>query len=451
MKIKDNNYELFNNLQSMPLASRMRPQTLEEFIGQEELLGKGKILRNLIETDKVPSMIFWGPPGCGKTTLSSIISHITKSDFLNFSAAFSGIKEIKDIMLKAEQNRIFGKKLIIFIDEIHRFNKSQQDSFLPFVEQGSITLIGATTENPSFELNSALISRLKVFVFKPLDEKDLEKLLNRAIVDKKGFGDGKYKINISNDFIKFISKSSNGDARSALNTLEIAILNSQIDEKNKTINITEKSFNENFLKKTLLFDKKGEEHYNLISAFHKSMRNSDPDATVYYLARMLEAGCSPLYVARRIIRFASEDVGLADPHALLIAVASFDAVRFIGMPECNVNLTEAAIYMAMAPKSNAMDIAYNLAKKTIYSEPDYPVPMHLRNAPTRLMKDLGYSKGYEYAHDTKEKLTAMECLPERLKNRNFYTPTEEGLELKYKKRLENIKNWKKNNKNNTKN
>ena len=431
-------FEKSENFKNMPLASRMRPKNLDEFIGQAELLERGKILRNLIESDNIPSMIFWGPPGCGKTTLATIISGMTKANFINFSATFTGIKEIKNVMIKAEENRLLGEKTIIFIDEIHRFNKSQQDAFLPFVENGSIILIGATTENPSFEVNSALISRLKVFVFKALDEKDLEKLLNRALASEEGFGKEKYKINIDQDFIKSIAKFSNGDARSALNTLEVVIFNGLFDKETNTINVSKKSFNESVLKKTLLFDKNGEEHYNLISAFHKSMRNSDPDAAVYYLARMLESGEDPLYIARRIIRFSSEDIGLSDPHALLIAVAAFDATRFIGMPECSVNLTEAALYMSLAPKSNALYNAYNLAKKDCYNDFS-PVPMHLRNAPTKLMKELGYGKGYEYAHDKKEKLTAMECLPENLKNKVYYSPTDEGLESKYKTRLENIK------------
>lgn len=425
-----------------PLAERLRPKTLEEFSGQKHLVGEGMILRSLIESDHIPSMIFWGPPGVGKTTLASIIASQTKAQFITFSAVTSGIKEIKGVMEQAEKNRIFGTKTILFVDEIHRFNKAQQDAFLPFVEKGSIILIGATTENPSFEINNALLSRCKVFVLKALDINDILALLKRALESEKGFG--KEKIKIDDDTLELIAAFANGDARNALNTLEMTLLNSPRIDGAITV---EKSLVEQVVnKKSLLYDKKGEEHYNIISALHKSMRNSDPDAAVYWLARMLEAGEDPLYVARRIVRFASEDIGLADPKALQVAVAAYEASHDIGMPECSVCLTEAVVYMAMSPKSNAMEIAYNTAREDALKQLDEPVPMNIRNAPTKLMKELGYGEGYIYAHDTKEKMAAMDCLPSNLIDRSYYRPTEQGLEGKYKLRLAEIKNWKKNNK-----
>lgn len=425
-----------------PLAERLRPKTLDEFSGQKHLVGEGMILRSLIESDHIPSMIFWGPPGVGKTTLASIIASQTKAQFITFSAVTSGIKEIKGVMEQAEKNRIFGTKTILFVDEIHRFNKAQQDAFLPFVEKGSIILIGATTENPSFEINNALLSRCKVFVLKALDINDILALLKRALESEKGFG--KEKIKIDDDTLELIAAFANGDARNALNTLEMTLLNSPRIDGAITV---EKSLVEQVVnKKSLLYDKKGEEHYNIISALHKSMRNSDPDAAVYWLARMLEAGEDPLYVARRIVRFASEDIGLADPKALQVAVAAYKASHDIGMPECSVCLTEAVVYMAMSPKSNAMEIAYNTAREDALKQLDEPVPMNIRNAPTKLMKELGYGEGYIYAHDTKEKMAAMDCLPSNLIDRSYYRPTEQGLEGKYKLRLAEIKNWKKNNK-----
>ena len=416
----------------LPLAARLRPRTLEEFAGQKHLLGEGKILRRLIEGDKIGSMIFWGPPGVGKTTLARIIANRTKAKFIDFSAVTSGIKEIKTVMEQAEKNRRFGEKTILFVDEIHRFNKAQQDAFLPYVEKGSIILIGATTENPSFEVNGALLSRCKVFVLQTLKTEELCELLRNAVSDERGFG--RQKIEISDDIIETIANFANGDARSALSTLEMAVLNGEIE--GDTVRVTRETVEQCTSKKSLLYDKTGEEHYNLISALHKSMRNSDPDAAVYWLARMLEAGEDPLYVARRVTRFASEDVGLADPKALEIAVAAFQACHMIGMPECSVHLTQAVVYLSMAPKSNALYTAYESAKKDALTMLAEPVPLIIRNAPTRLMKELNYGKGYRYAHDYEEKLTDMQCLPDSLKDKEYYRPTEEGMESKYKARLE---------------
>ncbi len=431
----------FEKPQSQPLAARLRPQDLDDFFGQKHLLGEGKVLRKLIENDNVSSMIFWGPPGVGKTTLARIIANKTKANFIDFSAVVSGIKEIKQVMEQADKNRRFGEKTILFVDEIHRFNKAQQDAFLPFVEKGSIILIGATTENPSFEVNSALLSRCKVFVLNALKTEELCELLKKALKDERGFGNE--KIEISDDMIKAIANFANGDARSALSTLEMAVLNGDFDGE-KTV-IREENLEQCISRKSLLYDKKGEEHYNIISALHKSMRNSDPDAAIYWLARMLESGEDPLYVARRVIRFASEDVGLADPRAMEIAVAAFQACHMIGMPECSVNIAEAVIYMSLAPKSNAIDKAYFAAKQDALNTLAEPVPLIIRNAPTKLMEDLNYGKGYIYAHDTKDKLSAMQCLPDSLKNKQYYNPTSEGLEIKFKERLQAIKDWKKKN------
>lgn len=422
----------------LPLAARLRPRSLEEFVGQKHLLGEGKVLRRLIESDKIGSMIFWGPPGVGKTTLARIIANRTKATFIDFSAVTSGIKEIKQVMEQAEKNRIYGEKTILFVDEIHRFNKAQQDAFLPFVERGSIILIGATTENPSFEVNGALLSRCKVFVLQTLKTEELTELLRRALTDERGFGG--QDVEIADDILETIAAFANGDARSALSTLEMAVLNGNADG-DKTV-VTRETVEQCTSKKSLLYDKTGEEHYNLISALHKSMRNSDPDAAVYWLARMLEAGEDPLYIARRVTRFASEDIGLADPRALEIAVAAYQACHYIGMPECSVHLTEAVVYMSVAPKSNALYMAYESAKKDALTMLAEPVPLVIRNAPTKLMKELEYGKGYRYAHDYKEKLTDMQCLPDSLAGREYYRPTEEGVEGKIKARLDEIKAWK---------
>ncbi len=435
---------LFDESKYEPLAYRMRPRNLSEFVGQEHLIGNGKILKKMIESDNVSSMIFWGPPGVGKTTLARIIAHETKSDFINFSAVTSGIKEIKKVMEDADNNKRLGIKTILFVDEIHRFNKAQQDAFLPFVEKGAIVLIGATTENPSFEINNALLSRCRTFVLKELSVENILTLLKRAITDKRGFG--KSKVEIAEDDLKFIATFASGDARSALTTLDMIITNSDID-KEGVIHVTRENIEECLTKKTLLYDKDGEEHYNIISALHKSMRNSDPDAAVYWLARMLEAGEEPLYIARRIVRFASEDIGLADTNALNVAVNVYQACHFIGMPECNVHLTEAVIYMSIAPKSNACDVAYMNACRDALNTIAEPVPLQIRNAPTKLMQNLNYGKGYKYAHDYEDKLTTMDCLPPSLIGKTYYQPTTQGNEIKFKQRLEQIKEWKKNHKN----
>ena len=428
----------FEKEKELPLAARLRPQSLDEYVGQTHLLGEGKVLRRLIESDNISSMIFWGPPGVGKTTLARIIAKTTKAAFIDFSAVTSGIKEIKAVMEKAEDNRRFGEKTILFVDEIHRFNKAQQDAFLPFVEKGSIILIGATTENPSFEVNGALLSRCKVFVLQSLKTEEIVALLKRAIKDERGFG--AQNIEMPDGALESIAEFSNGDARSALSTLEMVILNSDTD--GDTVKITGQSLSQCISKKSLLYDKSGEEHYNIISALHKSMRNSDPDAAVYWLARMLEAGEDPLYIARRLIRFASEDIGLADPKAVELAVSVYQACHFIGMPECSVHLTQAVVYLSLMPKSNALYVAYETAKRDALTHIAEPVPLNIRNGVTKLMKELDYGKGYIYAHDTAEKLSSMQCLPDSLVGKEYYRPDGEGLEAKFKARLEEIKKWK---------
>lgn len=419
-----------------PLASRLRPQSFDDYIGQEHLVGKGKVLRQMLDTDRISSMIFWGPPGVGKTTLARIIANMTHSSFVDFSAVTSGIKEIKDVMKQAENDRLSGLKTMVFVDEIHRFNKAQQDAFLPYVEKGSIILIGATTENPSFEINSALLSRCKVFVLQPLTETDLLGLLRHALTDRRGLGNS--TIHIEERLLHAIATFANGDARTALNTLDMAVLNGAI-QPDGSILVKEEVLEQCTGRKMLLYDRNGEEHYNLISALHKSMRNSDPDAAVYWLARMLEAGEDPLYIARRLIRFASEDIGMADSQALQVAVAAYQACHFNGMPECDVNLTHAVVYLSMAPKSNSLYIAYGQAKedaKTMLAE---PVPLQIRNGVTELMQNLHYGEGYQYAHDTEEKLTTMACLPDSLKNKSYYQPGNQGHEAAVKERLDQIK------------
>ena len=423
---------------SQPLASRMRPSDLSEFVGQEHLVGEGKILRQMIERDRIPSMILWGPPGVGKTTLANVVANATRAEFINFSAVTSGIKEIKEIMARAEKGRQLGVRTVLFIDEIHRFNKAQQDAFLPFVEQGSIILIGATTENPSFEVNSALLSRCKVFVLQGLTGDDLVKLLRRALTSERGFG--KLGVKCTDDMLRKIAIFANGDARNALGTLETAVANCEVAKDGRP-EITEKTLSQVVSRKALMYDKNGEEHYNIISALHKSMRNSDPDAAVYWLARMLEGGEDPLYIARRCIRFASEDVGLADPNALLLADAVWNACHNLGVPECNVHLTQIVIYLALAPKSNAMEEAYLRAAADAQDMMAEPVPLQIRNAPTRLMKNLDYGKGYAYAHDTAEKIAKMSCLPGKLEGRRYYTPAGLGREANMKARLAAVRDW----------
>jgi len=437
---------------SSPLADRMRPRTLEEYVGQEHLLGPGKPLRAQIERDDTGSILFWGPPGTGKTTLAKIIASMTKAEFIEFSAVLAGIKEIKQVMADAERARQYGTRTIVFIDEIHRFNKAQQDAFLPHVEKGNIRLIGATTENPSFEINSALLSRCRVYVLKPLAEEQIVELLRRALGDEIR-GLGSMRLTASDDALRKIASYTSGDARSAYNVLEVAaaLAKSPLlakDARNgapvadgplATAEITDDIVHDALQKRILLYDKSGEEHYNLISALHKSVRNSDPDAALYWLARMLEAGEDPLYVARRVVRMAVEDIGLADPNALALCMAARDAVDFIGMPEGNLALAQAVVYLSVAPKSNALYTAYGDVRQDVEQTSADAVPLHLRNAPTGLMKGLGYGQGYQYAHDVEGKVTDMQCLPDNLRGRVYYRPTSEGIEKRIRERMEEIK------------
>ena len=434
-----------------PLADRMRPRTLDEFVGQEHLIAPGKPLRAQIERDDIGSLIFWGPPGTGKTTLAKIIAGMTRAEFIEFSAVLSGIKEIKQVMAEAERARQYGTRTIVFVDEIHRFNKAQQDAFLPHVEKGNIRLIGATTENPSFEIISALLSRSRVYVLKPLTEEQIVLLLRRALEDGER-GLGAMKLSANDDVLRQIAAYSSGDARSAYNVLEVAAAlvlqpgKGESGSSSATLKIakgpaliTTEIVQDALQKRVLLYDKAGEEHYNLISALHKSVRNSDPDASLYWLARMLEAGEDPLYIARRIVRMAVEDIGLADPNALSLCMAARDAVDFIGMPEGNLALTQAAVYLALAPKSNALYTAYSDVQQDVERTAAEPVPLHLRNAPTGLMKNLGYGQGYQYAHDLEAKVADMQCLPDNLKDRRYYQPTNEGTEKRIRERLDEIR------------
>ena len=425
---------LFASSLQEPLANRMRPLTLDEYVGQRHLLAKGRILRQLIENDLVPSMIFWGPPGVGKTTLARIIAHQTSSAFINFSAVTSGIKEIREVMKQAQAARDGGQRTIVFVDEIHRFNKAQQDAFLPYVENGSIVLIGATTENPSFEINSALLSRCKVFVLRALGTADLTELLRRALRDERGFG--RMPLRMEEGTVEMIADFAAGDARTALNTLEMAVYNAV--EEDGWLKVSVELIEQCTSRRSFLYDNKGEEHYNLISALHKSMRNSDVQAAVYWLARMLEAGEDSLYIARRLVRFASEDVGMADSRALEICVAAYQAAHFLGMPECSVHLTHAVTYLSLAPKSNALYRAYERAKDDAQKTMKEPVPLQIRNAVTSLMKDLHYGEGYRYAHDEENAITDMECLPDSLSGHQYYVPSGYGSEEKVRRRMQHL-------------
>jgi len=421
-----------------PLAERMRPRTLDEFVGQEQILGPGKPLRTQIERDDPGSMIFWGPPGVGKTTLAKIIANMTKAEFIEFSAVLAGIKEIKAVMADAEKAQQFGTRTIVFIDEVHRFNKAQQDAFLPYVEKGSIRLIGATTENPSFEIISALLSRTRVYILKQLTEEQVVSLLHRAVVDKER-GLGNLNLAVGDDVLQRIAAISSGDARTAYNILEVAAQSAAARAGKAKPVITLEIVQDAVQRKLLRYDKQGEEHFNIISALHKSVRNSDADASVYWLGRMLEAGEDPLYIARRIVRMAVEDIGMADPQALAVTIAARDAIDFLGMPEGGLALAEAVVYLALAPKSNALYAAYNQVQDDIENIAAEPVPLHLRNAPTGLMKSVGYGRGYQYAHNLESKVADMQCLPDNLRDRVYYRPTAEGAEREFAERIERIR------------
>lgn len=429
---------LFDNVENSnefkPLAEKMRPLELEDFVGQEEIIGDNSSIKKMIENDTVSSMIFWGPPGVGKTTLAKIIANKTSSCFHELSAVTSGVKDIKEIIELAKMNKMNNQKTILFVDEIHRFNKAQQDAFLPYVENGDIILIGATTENPSFEVNSALLSRTKVYILKSLEKKDIITILKKA--HKKYYNN----IDIDEDCFELLADISNGDARTALNSLE-NVINTR-NKKNKKL--TKKEVANILQTKTFLYDKNGEEHYNLISALHKSMRNSDPDAALYYTARMLESGEDPIYIVRRLVRFASEDIGMSNTNALVQATSTLEAVKLLGMPECNVNIAQLVVYLSISPKSNSLYLAYNSAKEDAIKTSDLKVPLHLRNAVTKLDKDIGYGEGYKYAHDFTDSITNMECLPEPLKNKKYYIPTNHGNEKNVQEIMQKIENIKKN-------
>lgn len=417
-----------------PLAERMRPRTLDELSGQEHLVGPGKPLRVQIESDDLSSMIFWGPPGVGKTTLAKIIAQATNASFIEFSAVMSGIKEIKQVMASAEKAAELRSRTILFVDEIHRFNKAQQDAFLPYVERGTIRLIGATTENPSFEIISALLSRCRVYVLQPLTEEQIASLLRRALEDKER-GLGNLNLTADDEALQLIAGYSSGDCRSAYNTLEVAAQLASAKSKHIDKEIAAEAAQQ----RVLMYDKSGEEHYNLISALHKSVRNSDPDAALYWLGRMFIAGEDPLYLARRVVRMAVEDIGLAAPEALNLCLSAKEAIDFLGSPEGDLALAEAVVYLCLAPKSNSVYTAWGAVHAEIERTRQEPVPLHIRNAPTKLMKDLGYSKGYKYAHDEEDKVADMDCLPDSLKGHTYYHPTEEGREKQLAQRMEEIR------------
>jgi putative ATPase len=430
----------FEDSAHQPLAERMRPRTLDEFIGQEKLLGPGKPLRQQIENDQITSMLLWGPPGCGKTTLARMIARLTRSEFVAFSAVLAGIKEIKEVMAASEHKSHAGQRTIVFVDEVHRFNKAQQDAFLPYVEAGHITFIGATTENPSFEVISPLLSRTKVYVLDPLTTPQIVDLLKRAIADKER-GLGSENVEASDDVLYRMASYANGDARSAYNTLDLAVRSAppSVSKSGSSKQITRELLEDVLQRKLLRYDKAGEEHFNLISALHKSVRNSDPDATLYWLTRMLESGEEPLYLARRLVRMASEDIGLAEPGALAVTLAAKDAFDFLGVPEGNLALAQAAVYLALAPKSNAVYTAYGQVLDDVHKTEADPVPLHLRNAVTGLMKNVGYGEGYKYAHNFEEKVTDMTCLPDNLAGRTYYKPTDQGFEQRLRARLDEIR------------